>query len=379
MTVTREEGGSNAIKGFLFQFDRTILEVLENPNSVIRVEQSEDIEKEKYYIQVKNRESAKYYPSRIRRAIAQLLNLFIEDEERSFCLYCHFKDRSPNIWTPTANEIKTILGKGASKYGKNKIEVFSSHLVIEFCNDYKAGFDSVIKELKNSFGLRTRDLAIMYHSIIRSYLLDLAVKELSERKTSYAKFKTLVEKVQLHVSMDGYQRILGSDKYERLIRKQNFVHKRANIDNFERLFIIECDKTITPVDVMQIVSVVSNKYFVKGKSPQPYILFKNLDGEVMTKVKQGLVDKGIFFNDGTWFNGDKIRIDKLFSKKIDEAFGKVKFLPGEELLGSTKILGYFDEIYEFYVTDSISIRNFEDRYIQIPVANSQQALKIISG
>lgn len=62
MAVIREEGGSNAIKGFLFQFDKTILEVLENPNSVIRVEQSEDIEQEKYYIQVKNRESWKILP-----------------------------------------------------------------------------------------------------------------------------------------------------------------------------------------------------------------------------------------------------------------------------------------------------------------------------
>lgn len=379
MAVTREEGGSNAIKGFLFQFDRTILEVLENPNSVIRVEQSEDIEQDKYYIQVKNRESAKYYPSRIRRPIVQLLNLFIEDEERSFCLYCHFKDRSPNIWTPTANEIKTILGKGASAYGENKIEAFSSHFVIEFCNDYEAGFDSVIKELKNSFGLRTRDLAIMYHSIIRSYLLDLAVKELSERETSYAKFKTLVEKVQLHVSMDGYQRILGADKYERLIRKQYFVHKRANIDNFERLFIIECDETINPLDVMRIVGVVSSKYFVKGKSPQPYILFKNLDADVMTKVKQGLVDKGFFFNDGTWFNGDKIRIDKLFAKSRDERYGNVNILPTEEILQNKKLVNYFDEIYEFHVGDSLAIRDFEGRHIEVPVCDSQQAIKILKG
>lgn len=379
MAVTREEGGSNAIKGFLFQFDRTILEILDNRQQEIHVEKSEDIEREKYYIQVKNRESTKFYPSSIRRATIHLLDLFLEDEERKFCLYCHFKDKKPGAWRPSFDDIKAILGKSHSEYTKEKIEAFSSHLVVQFSDDYNSEFNTLIKRLKDSFSLTTKQLAIMYHAVIRSYLLDLAVKDLSERKTSYAKFKTLVKKVQLHVSMDGYQRILGADKYERLIRKQYFVHKRANIDNFERLFIIECDETINSVDVMRIVGVVSSKYFVKGKSPQPYILFKNLDADVMTKVKQGLVDKGFFFNDGTWFNGDKIRIDKLFSKKIDEAFGKVKFLPGEKLLGSTKILDHFDEIYEFYIRDSLAIRDYEGCHIEVPVCDSQQAIKILKG
>jgi len=379
LAVTREEGGSNAIKGFLFQFDRTILEILDNPQDVIRVEHSEDIVREKYYIQVKNRESTKFYPSSIRRATIQLLDLFLEDEERRFCLYCHFKDKKPGAWRPSFDDIKAILGKSHSEYMKEKIEAFSSHLVVQFSDDYNSEFNTVIKKLKDSLSLTTRQLAIMYHAVVRSYLLDLAVKDLRERTTSFRKLKTLVANIQSRVSMGGYQHILGAEKYEKLIRKQYFTHRRANVDNFERLFIIEYDDTMKSTDIMQTIMLISHKYFIKGKSPQPYIFFRKLEGDVMKEIKRGLIDKGFFFNDGTWFDRDKIRADKLFAKSRDERYGNVNILPTEEILQNKKFINYFDEIYEFHVGDSLAIRDFEGRHIEVPVCDSQQAIKILKG
>lgn len=379
MAVIREEGGSNAIKGFLFQFDKTILEILENPKDVIRVEQREDIERDKYHIQVKNRESSKYYPSGIRKAIVHLFNLFLEDEERDFSLYCHFKDKQPGTWSPSVDEIKTILGKSQIEYPQEKIEGFSSHLVIEFSDDYNSEFNTVIKKLKDSFSLTTNQLTIMYHAIIRSYLLDLAVKDLCERETCFEQIRSVVENVRSRVTMEGYQYLLGAEKYEKSVRKKYFMHSRVNVDNFERLFIVECDDPITQTDIMQIIISISHNYFIKGKSPQPYLLFRNLDDNVLKRIKRGLVDKEFFFNDGTWFDGDKIRTDKLFSKSTDKSYGKIKFLPNEKLLTEQKTLSYFDEIYEFYIRDSLAVMDFEGRHIEIPVCESQQVLNILKG
>lgn len=375
----REEGGSNAIKGFLFQFDKTIIEILANPNQTIRMEQKEDIEREKYHIQVKNRESSKYYPSSVRKATKQLFDLFVEDVDRHFCLYCHFADKKGGVWTPTTEEVAVILGKSGSAYTGSQIEAFSAHFAIEFCDDYEAQFGGVITKVQESFGLGTRDLAIMYHAVIRSYLLDLAVKELHKRKTAFSELKTLVATVRSHVSMDGYERLLGAQKYARLVRNQYFVQRRANIDNFQRLFIIEYDGSTNPIEMMRMVTVIGRKYFVRDKSPQPYMLIRRLKGEVVRKIKQGLIDKGFFFNDGTWFDGDKVRTEKLFSENTDELYGQIKFLPDERLLESRKILNHFDEIYEFYVDEALPIRGFENRYIQIPVSDCQQALKILNG
>lgn len=379
MTIRREEGGSNAIKGFLFQFDKTILEILDNPKGVIRFEQRGDIERDKYHIQVKNRESSKYYPSSIRSATVQLLNLFLEDEGRDFSLYCHFKDKKPGAWRPSVDDIKAILGKSHIEYTQEKKEAFSSHLVVQFSDDYNSEFNKVIKRLKDSFSLTKKQLAIMYHAVIRSYLLDLAVKDLNERETCFEKVKSIVGNVRSRVTMDGYQYLLGAEKYEKSVRKKYFVHSRVNVDNFERLFIVECDDQMTHTDIMQIINLISQKYFVKRKSPQPYILFRNLDYNVLTKIKRGLVDKEFLFNDGTWFDGDKIRTDKLFSNSIDDSYGKIKFLPDEKFLRNQKILSHFNEIYEFYIRDPLAIKDFKGRHIEIPVCESQQVLKILKG
>jgi hypothetical protein len=46
-----EDGGYYAIKGFTFQFDKSLLVVLENQESDVEIEQIQDIGVDNYYIQ----------------------------------------------------------------------------------------------------------------------------------------------------------------------------------------------------------------------------------------------------------------------------------------------------------------------------------------
>ena len=50
-----EDGAYYAIKGFLYQFDYTILKILEssNENELIKIEQEQDLRYEDYFVQVK--------------------------------------------------------------------------------------------------------------------------------------------------------------------------------------------------------------------------------------------------------------------------------------------------------------------------------------
>jgi hypothetical protein len=96
-------------------------------------------------------------------------------------------------------------------------------------------------------------------------------------------------------------------------------------------------------------------------------------------IKQGLVDKNFMFNDGTWFDGDKVRADKLFAKNIEDAYGKVKLFPSEILLTSERFRGHFDEIYDFYCHNPLSIGGFTGRNIEIPICSITQTLKILKS
>ncbi len=373
----RLQGGSHAIKGFLFQFDRTISEIMENSDSEIAFEQVEDIQREDYYIQVKERGGSKYYPSAIRNAVEQLFDLFLEDETRRFCLYCHFQDKDRLTWKPNDRDLNEILGESNRRHGHGKLGIFCENFVIEFSHDYEAEFENVIEKLKSTFSLSSTELAVMYHAVVRSYLLDLAVKQAGERKASFSDIDAVVRKVRRRVSMDGYQQLLGKEKYEKALHRMYFKHKHPNVDNFERLFVVECEEGCNSVELMQLVMQIAKMYFVKGKSPQPFILLRNVDLQQLKSIKQSLVDRNFMFNDGTWFDGDKVRAEKLFAKSTEDAYGKVKFLPSEEMLKSKKIRGHFDEIYDFHYRVPLGTNSFSGRHIEIPVCSSSQTLKIL--
>lgn len=67
-----QEGGYYAIKGFLYQFDKTIIEVLRKPTTKVAFETVQDINYEDYVLQIKHKETQTYSPSRIQRAVGQL-------------------------------------------------------------------------------------------------------------------------------------------------------------------------------------------------------------------------------------------------------------------------------------------------------------------
>lgn len=337
MANRREQGGAYAIKGFLYQFDCTIAEIVNNPGDRIRFETREDIETEEYYIQVKNRGSTKYAPSRIRRAVAQLLDIYREDRTKEFRLYCHFQDRTPASWRPTTQELQQILGMKEKKPEDETVSGFRACLTIEFREDFEAEFARLIETLKKTFQIGTTETAAMYHAVIRSYLLDLSVKSGVERHASLGDIRAVVEDLRTKVTMEGYQQLLGSDRYEKAIRKMYFTHRRANIDNFERLLVVHCGTSASSVELMRLIFAISKKYFVRGKSPQPYVLLESVDPNTLIEVKRSLVDRGFAFCDGTTFNGDRVRMDRLFkdslSPGMEEALGGRRFREANGKLG----------------------------------------------
>ena len=113
MTKTKEkieDGGYYALKGFAFQFNKSLLEVLENQESDVEIEQIQDIGVDNYYIQVKYHETQTYANWKIKKPMVQLLEYSKSDKSRNFCLYCYFNDKSPERVTLTEDDLDQILG-----------------------------------------------------------------------------------------------------------------------------------------------------------------------------------------------------------------------------------------------------------------------------
>ena len=86
------DGGYYAIKGFEYQIDKTLIEVLtaRDHESVICLEQIQDINTDDFVMQVKYKESAKLIPSVIRNPIVQLISEYNSVPTKNYILYCYF-------------------------------------------------------------------------------------------------------------------------------------------------------------------------------------------------------------------------------------------------------------------------------------------------
>lgn len=150
-----------------------------------------------------------------------------------------------------------------------------------------------------------------------------------------------------------------------------------NIDNYERLFIIPVDERCNEIVLLTIVGRIFQKFYRPDKSPSPFVVFKDISAEKLKLIKQTLIDRKIMFNDGTYFNGDKFRIEKLTAIEKDVMVKIVEYKDLEEVMSTIS----FQEVYHFYLDASafISADKLErSRHYQIEIDEVEQIIRMIT-
>ena len=313
-TLKEQTGGYYAIKGFTYQFDKSLFEILANPHSTVEIEQIQDIGIDNYYIQVKYKETQVYAPSKIRAAVIQLLKYFLLDKKKKFKLYCYFKDKAPHTINLLPGELETILGITSGSYNDSDKKQFIKNFSIEFSEDFEGQFKKLIQAIKSSFNLTTIEEATVYHATFRSKLIGIAIKKKdSDRVMDFKSLKVLVLKTEKIVFELAHYKYLKNEKYTTYLRKEYFTFKKLNTPNKERLFVLEIDSFIKDAELIELVSNIKSRFYKKDTSPAPYICFYGIQNERLIQLKQKLWDKKLHFNDGTHFCEDKFRIDDLVS------------------------------------------------------------------
>lgn len=369
-------GGYYAIKGFLYQFDKTLIEILKNPTEKVGIEKKEDINVQDYVIQVKHRETQNYSLSKIKKPVLQLFNLFKDDKSQKFCLHCYFKDKQPVKYRISIAELDKILGVKKDDYLSYLKNDFISNFIISFSENFAKQFEELVELIKQSFSLSSKEKAYIYHSIIRSKLFDISIQQKDQREISKDELGTFIEDAEKTIFYISYSKYLGVKDYEKLIKREFFTFKVANIDNFERLFIIDCQNDMELVDINKIVNTVSKKYFRVSKSPQPFLCFLNLSQEKLIELKRELIDQGIMFNDGTFFNGDKFRLDSIIEKVIDIKELKIKIVDLKHLMTLLERIN-FKEIFQFYLESPLKIKTYQ-KHVKIQISKTNQILNILA-
>ncbi|WP_369186403.1 hypothetical protein [Streptomyces sp. R08] len=367
-----EDGGFDAIKGFAYQFDATLLEVFENPRSAFEVEGVQDLSGENYHIQIKNR-SGNFYLSTIAKAVRLMFRQFlVSDSSVSFILHCHFPDQAPGtVRQLTSEEFNKLLTGDLVTAGYEDRQKFLKAFSVKFSSDYETQFKKVLKAIASELSAKDQLEAISYHAILHAHLRSLVLgNPPGLRRVSFDSLRRAIRSAQKVIFASTYADHCGYDKYLRMVRR-SYTPKRVNIQNCERIFSFECDTSTDPEEIVVAALAIRERYYIPENSPPPYITFRGVfDGEAM---RRALWDAEAYFNDGRGYHGGRFNLDYLvnppspirgFNLKIvdqaelPEVINRARVKEFHDLFSSSKC----DVPETIPVASHVFLRSYDDFY-----------------
>lgn len=375
------EGGYYAIKGFEYQIDKNILEILQQQdiNKAINIEQNQDIDSADFVMQVKYKEASKFYPSSIRAPLIQLIDEFKKDNNKKYILYCFFGDFNGY---PESTPIDTILGSLKNNYTRTEKSDFQKMFKLIFSPKFDIQLEQTIGEIAK-LGYQEEE-AIIHHSRITKYLRNLVVnhspKNSLNRTTTKKEIIELIKNDRKIIFTNSYRTYKGDSLFFKKIKKENFTF--SNVDKTIRFFIIELEGGESIAELVHICKRISAKFFkilardVKGESP--FIYFRNIADAVLVDVKTRLIEDGIEIKDGYDFKGASFNINSIVEKSTKENKIALKFITQNSELSQLLKFNFnvTKEVFQFFETNPEKY-NHQLREVKIEIKAFSEIEKII--
>lgn len=327
------DGGYYAIKGFEYQIDKNILEILKQSdiNKLVNVEQNQDIDSSDFVMQVKYKEAAKFVPSAIKNPLIQLIDEFKVDKTKKYILYCYFGDF--NGYTEST-PLDTILGSSKSNYSSKEKTDFQTSFHLRFSPKFDIQLEQTISEIMK-LGFQEEE-AIIHHCRITKHLRNLVVNHaptnVTNRSTTKKEVIELIKNDRKILFTNSFRTYKGELQYFKKLKKEYFTFR--NVDKTVRIFIIELTGTESTIDLVHIAKKISSKYFkllsrdIKGESP--FIFYRNITERGLVMLKTRLIEDGIVLKDGYDFKGASFNINSITIKSTKENKVAIKFINQED-------------------------------------------------
>lgn len=377
------DGGYYAIKGFEYQIDKNILEILKQSdvNKAINIEQNQDIDSADFVMQVKYKEAVKFFPSAIKKPLIQLIEEFKKDNNsnKNYILYCFFGDF--NGYTESIF-IDTVLGSSKNNYTATEKYDFKKLFQLKFSPRFDIQLEQTISEIIK-LGFQEEE-AIIHHSRITKYLRNLVVDHSPLNKTNRTTTKKeiieLIKNDKRIIFTNSYRNYKGDISYFKKLKKEYFTFR--NVDKTIRFFIIELIGTESVIDLVHISKIISSKYFkilsrdVKGEAP--FIFFRNITDIVLAEVKTRLIEDCNVIKDGYDFKGASFNISSISKKSSKDNKIALRFINEEDELLALIDLNFSitKDIFQFFHTKSKEFAH-QVREIKIKIKAITEIEKII--
>lgn len=306
--MKQEDGAYFAIKGFIYQFDKTILEVLNqtDENAYVKIEQEQDLEYENYVVQVKYH-GTKYSASKqielIGKPTYKLLKSFEQNPHKKYCLYIYLEDKTRKILKLNLQELNCYINKfekGNHSVPEAVKNNFLNNYEINFSIDFISQFDEVCEKIQSTFRCDKEVAMISYHAIIRNYVLNILLKfpkeKSEERQTKLADIKRLIQIQKAIFIQSEYANILGEKNYIKFIKTQL---PKINIGHKKYLFIGNNIQETNSHTFANLFQYLTEEHFTsKIPKSEPFSIIIDKTQEEVNQIKKQLIKLGIKINDG---------------------------------------------------------------------------------
>lgn len=383
------DGAYVAIKGFKYQFDRSIIEIFNNPSKLVRIEQLQDYEFDNYFVQVKYHDTdytAAQQKQKIKKPLLQLLDQHKVEKSKKFILFIYLRGVSPSNKTFSVSELDSILGNKKANYCIYEKTSFVQNFTLIHAQDFVNQYNEVIGEIRTEYS-KSIEEAQLYYSIISSYLLDIVTKNEPSKKNlrtcSKGELDKLISEGKKIVFKSAFNDVLTAEKRVKLLHNQ-FFKSQLNKEPHERFFVVEIDNLTNISVIKELVLTIKNKWS-KNKTktiPEsdrfvPYILLQGIEPQKLIELKADLQKDGYNICDGydffnAPFNLTSLKVkptfeNKLFFKFINEA---------SELDQIINQLDRTGEVYQFYLEKPLSI-SFTQKHLKFQVQKINEIKNII--
>ena len=375
-----DRSANATIKGYLYQFDQTIVRLLEaTKHGSITVEGVEDIDlndgDKSTFVQCKYYESTEYNHSKIKDAVIQMLRHFHaagcpSAQVFRYRLYGHYQGGQNKLTLPLTDE---FLKNHLLTYAENKV-VHKVHEELEITDEQLATFRELLDIDVNALSYDSQkamlikllaekisncnndDAESFFYPMAINVVQGLAIEsDKAKRKITKDQFLKAINRKSVVFNL-WLEEHLGSNYFARMLRRKYFSFG-TKIPKASRFFVIDMSNEYevgqTSSMLVRLSQFFSHKEHQRTPASDrfcPYVLLRGMTLEQLIELKGSLWSQGINFNDGYPFQGAKFSPSMLAKDPSKENLWTIKFVPNEEQLKGIieACSGTVIEVYDFY-------------------------------
>ena len=402
-----ERSAVDTIRGYFYQFDYSILKVLQLSNHCdsIAIECIEDVDiytaTEVTAVQCKYYAGTDYNHSVIKPAIMFMLTHFkkIRDDGKPLIKYSlrgHYNSGQHKLVLPLD---VTFLKQHFLTYSEKKVErrhheelnlsdadlaEFLSVLNIDInAASFENQFAEVIRELQTAYSCTPFEAEYFYYNNALALTRELSIQSLPTNRIITK--KAFIEKTDTSGVLfnEWFVRKKGEAAHFSALRKAYF--SGFNTSPFERFFLIELDpENFVRSDLKDVLYLLSKKWSKTSKrdgntSFCPYVYIHQLPNQELILLKKELALEEFGFVDGYDFQGADFSIKSIAKRATHENGIKLKILNSiTDLEATVGGITKTREVYQFHLGSSyFDLNNKAVKHVQIQLKKFTDIKSII--